>query len=848
MLQFTQISENIQKALFDRIDALNRDRNFAPLSPQADKQSSMDKILTRSTWASVTSAIYDIDQDGNLLDGSGPDKIKKLFQISSGIDKNSQPINEPITTKNNFNKPNKDDMHRGHSGVTSISTSFKSHSIQDVTINWKFWDIKDFERYKEAFLKHGRVVLVEFGWASNNITTVKNQEVKTAGDLLTIFNSTQKQIKEAGGDYYCAMGRIKNYSYTINPNGGFDCTTTLTSMGSSLFKGQIDPVTAKKVPEIIVENNSDKTAEALQGSNFYFEKFMENLDSNIEKAYNEGAGTKGVYHDGKKGWCNWAWFEDIVLNTFFSWTTESGTSTTGDLTIDDKTANTLLTTKVRSCDTLFDLDKKSKVTDTFVENTKCRNSKDLYTNGINIILPGQTIGILDDKDSVMLQMKDTYSSEIIEEYQKLFKVFTDMNDPDIMPPFSTEFEDTEGFETFTDEEAAKPLYEIGKKGIIRNMVFSSDFLKQSFGEGVVDLGSAITSHWEAVSSNYGWYWSFDVVNSNNGNGQIGVIDRHCTKFRVEEVNPAGQFGKKSTRDDPTGTFVFSNYGKNSLMKDFSMDVKLSAAQATMAVYHTNKNPKRKDGGTNKPEDVGVATLAELQNINIATTQSGSDQGGKEDVVIDKITYPYMENKSMAYINTRDQDEGLIPGGVDIAETTRVQPFGDTSSADIVSELDTINLNEERIEAGEVYLTFNKSAEDPKNVGLVFTPEGELIPGYNRYMLYFLTKTPQSRADYDPLVPFTVSFSIPGIGGISLYDMFSIDYLPETYKEFVVFQATTVDHTLDTTGWTTSITGQMRVDTIKLDVGKKTDEDVKKVVGTIETSLNFIQAKIDSKKK
>ena len=69
MLQFTQISENIQKALFDRVDALNRDRNFAPLSPQDDKQSSMDKILTRSTWASVTSAIYDIDQDGNLLDG-----------------------------------------------------------------------------------------------------------------------------------------------------------------------------------------------------------------------------------------------------------------------------------------------------------------------------------------------------------------------------------------------------------------------------------------------------------------------------------------------------------------------------------------------------------------------------------------------------------------------------------------------------------------------------------------------------------------------------------------------------------------------------------------------------------
>ena len=391
MFQFNQIDDNIQTALFNRIDALNREKTFSPLEPQTSKQSSMDAMLTKSVWASVTSAVYDSDKNNNLIKD-------KLLRITSGIDENDQPINAPITTMDSFGRfktgdlgPKSGDVHRGHSGITSISTSFKSHSIQYVTINWKFWDIRDFEKYKEAFLKHGRVVLVEFGWASNNMITIEKQTTKDPSDLLSIFRSTEKQIKGAGGDYYCAMGKIKNYDYKINTNGGFDCTTELVSMGSSLFKGQIDPVTEKKVPEIIAENNSDKTSEALKSSNFYFEKYMENLDDNLKRAAKKGV--QGVYHDDEKGWCNWAYFEDIILGTFFGWTTEEGTTTTPDLE-DIKLKNNSLTTKILSADIEFKIDKNSKITDTTFGPNTCRNSDDLFTNGKHIILPGQTVGIV----------------------------------------------------------------------------------------------------------------------------------------------------------------------------------------------------------------------------------------------------------------------------------------------------------------------------------------------------------------------------------------------------------------------------------------------------------------------
>ena len=55
------------------------------------------------------------------------------------------------------------------------------------------------------------------------------------------------------------IGKIKSFSYKINDQGGFDCTTELTSMGSTLFKGQIEPAPEEAVNEV-KESLEDLTA------------------------------------------------------------------------------------------------------------------------------------------------------------------------------------------------------------------------------------------------------------------------------------------------------------------------------------------------------------------------------------------------------------------------------------------------------------------------------------------------------------------------------------------------------------------------------------------------------------
>ena len=100
-----------------------------------------------------------------------------------------------------------------------------------------------------------------------------------------------------------------------------------------------------------------------------------------------------------------------------------------------------------------------------------------------------------------------------------------------------------------------------------------------------------------------------------------------------------------------------------------------------------------------------------------------------------------------------------------------------------------------------------------------------------------------------LVPLKVNFSIPGIGGIDLYDMFAVDYLPEVYRKYALFQVATQDHQLDASGWTTSISGQMRIDmkTLKKDTGKLIEDETKTIIGDGKDSINFVDFHIESKK-
>ena len=63
---------------------------------------------------------------------------------------------------------------------------------------------------------------------------------------------------------------------------------------------------------------------------------------------------------------------------------------------------------------------------------------------------------------------------------------------------------------------------------------------------------------------------------------------------------------------------------------------------------------------------------------------------------------------------------------------------------------------------------------------------------------------------EPLVPIELEIEIVGIGGIIPGNAFHVDYIPQQYKDYCVFQAISVNHTIAPSGWKTTIKGLPRV--------------------------------------
>ena len=773
MFQFTQIESNIQETLHKRINALTRSGEFNPLDPTAEQQSNaVSEMLTKTCWVRVTSSIPEYkkyqaeDDDGKSV--VHPDNGKfirplevvsnKPFRLSGNF-KNGQPINRPITSKVNLmNNPSTSTL-RAPAGVTGVSTSFKNHSIQNVTINWKLYDREDFDVYEQGFLKHGRIVLVEFGW---NVPNVNLGTMEKPQDMLQYYENIQQRILNSGGDYYAAIGKIKSFNYDIGPNGEFDCTTELTSMGSTLFKGAID--TQEPIPEVILQKNKEKIADAYNDISAAYETYIKDLDKVIKKDYE--AGEVGTYYNPntEKGYCTWGWFEDIILNTWFAFVSETESEKE-------------LTTEIRSIGSGFK--NKEGTLEKIDGDNPCRFGPDLFTKDSHIILPGRISSI----DSLKEASEDErFQEKVREEYKNTYDTFKEIND---------------SFETF----------EFGSdRGSIRRMVFSADYLKNFFGS-VRDIESALSSMWQSVSSVYGGYWNFEVIQDDNNNGRIGVIDSFKPEQRVAVVNPNVDSSKLSKPGNTNEkTFVFPLYSTRSLFKDFNLQVNLSSAMATQAMYHSQKNfSKEGQNTTNKPEDLSITALASIQNQSMTDPEG---QGTQTHDALLKDYHSVIKGKDgegagrTARKNPSEANSDLVVKPIDFK--VEGDPIADSIRKQ--NEVEAAAASEEEIKKADEGIRLIDT-----NSGLIYKSDGEMMGAFQRGMDYLLNKKDEANVDVDPVTPIEVSFSMPGIGGIRMYDIFAVDYLPDNYRRYGLFQVSGIDHTLSPQGWDTKISGKLRVD-------------------------------------
>ena len=99
---------------------------------------------------------------------------------------------------------------------------------------------------------------------------------------------------------------------------------------------------------------------------------------------------------------------------------------------------------------------------------------------------------------------------------------------------------------------------------------------------------------------------------------------------------------------------------------------------------------------------------------------------------------------------------------------------------------------------------------------IYDARGNLSSYFKNIMTYLINFSDAENAgslvqESRVMIPISVSFTLDGVGGLQVGNLFKVDYLPETYRDFVHFMITKIEHTISTTGWDTSVESVMIAD-------------------------------------
>jgi hypothetical protein len=135
-------------------------------------------------------------------------------------------------------------------GITGVDIKAinKFGLLKEATITYNCWDVSQLQELEMLFMRPGFSVLLEWGHSTyytsdTNIETVP----QTVKSFFTVGTSKEKLYEEieglkekSGYNYDAIYGFIKNFSWSFRADGGYDCVTTLTSIGEIIESLQID--------------------------------------------------------------------------------------------------------------------------------------------------------------------------------------------------------------------------------------------------------------------------------------------------------------------------------------------------------------------------------------------------------------------------------------------------------------------------------------------------------------------------------------------------------------------------------------------------------------------------------
>ena len=592
-------------------------------------------------------------------------------------------------------------------------------------------------------------------------------------------------------------------------------------------------------------------------------------------------------------YCSWGWFEDVILNSYFQ------------TSVKTKDGGIVPFQEVRSVHTpyRYEIPEQDRDKYTFRKNqeedasqmdiidnpdgkilvpNRCNNNKNIYSLGIDsIILPGQYLEQFDNQSLYELKRDlergARYEGRAARQERGKFKQeqLNYMRGELVKKNYLDTFFELidENFKSFGDKN--------DNYGYIRNIVFSVDYLKSHF-EKINSLEEGLRSLWSDVAARYGGFFNFYIQQDENNNGRVGIVDGHYLNPTEKSddllsndniINYEKYIEGKKSLSNPDDMMQFSVFSKDSIITSYNLNLKLTKEAATLALYGSQgKNANGNFVNSSTLYDIGLQRYGALQNAIFPDISKTKTLTLKQiNQVVDKLVIN-------DFITPLD-DEDTKGRGLDLKDYNK-ESYLVSELVDNVSvgfgEIESITADIKKIKdkQNEKLTNQKETDEESKNSNRYITKSfdkiynpfysfGELTDSVKKTMVSVLNHStiPSDQSNWSiqkTIIPIDLDLTIDGIGGLKPGNLFRIDFLPETYRKYTYFIIMSINHSISTTGWTTSMNAKMKLDFPKMikdgliktadersfDDYERTPEQVEAQENVKET-IEYIEEKEDS---
>ena len=235
----SNIDPKIQKYLSD-LQRGGFDVEYSALSPINYKTSDYQTYLgNRTTYARMWTAVnvVEVSNIDNEPIGSGENSVYIINdnEISSYIPDEFDPVGE--LDDDTYLKPT--------AGITDVSSRAEGSlgALRRTTVKFIVHNKKDFDRiFLPFFLKPGSFVFVDFGWSDEKMNLydpnafINNTDLEL-GDFYEQIYNNDDLIKS--GLRSTLGGRVTKYDVNVNQNQSFECTLEFVSQNYQLLESEV---------------------------------------------------------------------------------------------------------------------------------------------------------------------------------------------------------------------------------------------------------------------------------------------------------------------------------------------------------------------------------------------------------------------------------------------------------------------------------------------------------------------------------------------------------------------------------------------------------------------------------